>query len=278
LTACSEPGVVSTAATLRRLCNLPRMNANALRLLALSAQAEATLEEFEDIFGSDSSLAAEILRVANSAEFGQRARVTHIKMALMVLGIDRTRCLGASIVMNQCTRWLIGEREIKLLWRHGVASAIVAEELGKRLPHRLGYLYTAGLTHDLGRSGLVLLGRERYLDLMRKEFQTVGEAVILEKAILGVTHCEAGLFLAQSWNFPAVLRQSIGSHHDPVGEQDDDAQRIIRGACLLAGELGYPEVAGVVEASPGRAAAELEIGPEEQARLRQAIERRLQLI
>jgi HD-like signal output (HDOD) protein len=278
LTTYPEPGTVSATATLRCLCNLPRLNANALRLLALSAQADATLEEFEDIFGSDSSLAAEILRVANSVEFGQRARVTHIKMALMVLGIDRTRCLGASIVMNQYTRGIIGESEIKLLWRHGVASAIVAEELGRRLPHRLGYLYTAGLTHDLGRSGLVLLGRERYLDLMRKEFQNIEEAVILEKAILGVTHCEAGLFLAQSWNFPAVLRQSIGSHHDPPGPHDDDSQRIVRGACLLAGELGYPEVPGMVEASPGPAAEELRAGPEEQERLREAIERRLQLI
>ena len=63
--------------TLTRLCNLPRLNPSAGRLLGVSRDLDSAMEEFESIFGSDPALAVELLRVANSAQFELRAASAH---------------------------------------------------------------------------------------------------------------------------------------------------------------------------------------------------------
>ena len=265
------------AETLNRLCNLPRLNPNVTRLLALSASADAALEDFHALFGSDLSLAAELLRCANSVEFGQRARITSIPRALLLLGVERTRMLAATIAMGQYTRRSAGRKEVQALWSHSLATAAIAEEIGRVFPARPDHLYTAGLTHDLGRAGLLLIGGKQYLEVLGRNYENMQEAQVLEKAMLGVTHCDAGLFLAQTWQFPAVLRQCIGFHHEEA-TRDDELRRVVQSACFIASELGYPEIPYCAAVPPSEMIAlELGLWPMQVERLREVVEKHLKI-
>ena len=75
---------------------------------------------------------------------------------------------------------------------------------------------------------------------MNDERRTPPSAV--EKLVFGIAHDEAGAFLAQTWQFPEVLCQSMRRHHEVLQEDDDIAVRIVQAACGLAGALGYPEL------------------------------------
>lgn len=225
-----------------RLCNLPRLNPNATRLLTVSMDVDTALAEFEAIFNSDPSLAAEVLRLANSVEFGLRAKVTNIRFALVLLGIERTRGLAFSILMSRYPRKGLGKADTRPFWLHSIAAATIAEEISQLLNSHAPMAYTAGLTHDLGRLGLLLAERDAYTDYLAKPFESFAEAQQLERLLFGFTHSEAGAYLAQAWQFPPLLCGSMRTHHDPLAPDEDDLPRLTQAACAIATEMGYPEL------------------------------------
>lgn len=228
--------------TRAQLCNLPRFDPSAARLLSVRTESETALEEYEEIFKSDPALAAELLLAANSAAFGRGTKVATIRYALVVLGVDGTQALASSIVLSRYRRKTSARIDTKPFWQHAVATAVIADRIGAALGARLGYLYTAGLTHDLGRLGLVLIAAEPYGDILSKEFRDMDEASAVEKLVFGMAHDEAGAYLAQTWQFPEILCQAMRRHHEVLKEDDDLAVRIVQAACGLAGEIGYPEL------------------------------------
>lgn len=232
--------------TLTRLCNLPRLNPSAGRLLGVSNDVDSALEEFAAIFGSDPSLAVELLRVANSAQFELRASVSGLQTALMLLGTDGTRNLAFTIAMSSYLRRGISEAQSRPLWLHSVATAVIAEQIGRCVAPGLADLYTAGLTHDLGRLGLLQLEGQRYGETLAQTFSSIEEANTMEKALFGLTHAEAGGHLAQTWSFPPLLCRSIRAHHERLTEADGMLLRINQRACIMAAELGYPELPNCV--------------------------------
>ena len=228
--------------TLNRLCTLPRLNPSASRLLGVSTDVDSALEEFSAIFSSDPSLAAELLRVANSAQFGLRASVSNLQFALMLLGTEGTRNLAFTIALTTYSRGGLSKDQIRPLWLHSIATAVIAEEIGHCVAPELADLYTAGLTHDLGRLGLLRLEGKRYGETLSKTYTSVDEANTLEKVLFGLTHAEAGGHLAQTWSFPPLLCSSIRTHHNCLTVDGGRGVRINQQACILAALLGYPEL------------------------------------
>jgi HD-like signal output (HDOD) protein len=264
--------------TIERLCNLPRLNPNVTRLLSRSVAPDVTLESFEELFSSDPSLAADLLRVSNSAEFGQMSRVTSIARALLILGVERARKLSVTIAMSQYTRHCAPRAEVQAMWSHSLACGVLAEEIGRAIGFPTEHLYTAGLTHDLGRAGLLLIGPRQYMKVLSAAYSSIEEAHRLEREMLGVTHCDAGLFLAQTWLFPDALREPIARHHDPLTKASGELPRIVQSACFLAGELGYPEIPNCRAHAPeGMLAEELGYWPNGVERLAEIVQERLAL-
>src|SRR5580698_10487610 len=86
--------------TFDRLSRLPVFSRTALKLLTIATEAESAREDFEAAFRSDPSLAADLLTLANSAEFGFRAKVASIPHAISLLGLERARSLACTIAMS----------------------------------------------------------------------------------------------------------------------------------------------------------------------------------
>ena len=239
--------------TIARLCNLPRLDPSAARLLGVPDDIDSALEEFGAIFSTDPSLAAELLRVANSAQFELRASVSNLQFALMMLGIEGTRNLAFTIALRSYVHRGLSSAQIRPLWLHSVATAVIAEQIGKCVAVGLNDLFTAGLTHDLGRLGLLQAQGRRYGETLCKTFSSMDEANAMEKILFGMTHAEAGGHLAQTWGFPSILGRSIRAHHDCLTEDDGRLLRINQQACIVAANLGYPELENcpVAEADEG---------------------------
>ncbi|HIE03679.1 MAG TPA: HDOD domain-containing protein, partial [Candidatus Latescibacteria bacterium] len=77
-----------------------------------------------------------------------------------------------------------------------------------------GEAFTAGLLHDIGKLVMREHLKAEFLEVLGKVQQ--GKAFLeAERELLGVTHAEIGNWLAERWNFPAVLQEAILYHHDP---------------------------------------------------------------
>ena len=226
---------------LNRLNRLPAFNQTAVRLLARPLGLEDPLSAVEASFRVDPGLASQLLAAANSAAFGFRAQISTIRHALVVLGMERIRALVATIATASYMRQFRMEA-VRPIWSHAIATAVIAEHLASYSDGLSGSaLYTAGLTHDLGRLGLLAANRRGYEAFLLDEFHTREESDIYEWETFGVIHTVAGGLLTQLWGFPASLCGHAENHHDTSGF-DTEEDRVVHAACLLADAIGYPEV------------------------------------
>ena len=233
--------VIQKEQTLNRLNRLPAFNETAVRLLARPFGPDESLSVVEASFRGDPGLASQLLAAANSAAFGFRAQISTIRHALAVLGVDRIRALVATIATSSYMRQFPMEA-VRPIWEHAIATAIIAEHLAGYSDGLAGpAAYTAGLTHDLGRLGLLAADRQGYASHLAEEFETREASDRREWERFGVLHTVAGGLLTQLWGFPAALCGHAENHHETSGF-DTEEDRIVRSACLLADAVGFPEV------------------------------------
>ena len=94
--------------------------------------------------------------------------------------------------------------------------------------------YTAGLLENVGQVVLA-----RFLPEASSELETViatgATRLEAEEEVLGLHHGEIGARLAERWNFPPVLVETIRHHHQPERAQLDVLQRDLGCFRVLAG-------------------------------------------
>jgi HD-like signal output (HDOD) protein len=222
------------------LSRLAPFHASALKLMNISVEGDSAFADFEEAFKGDPALTADLLLVANSVEFGLRARIETIRHALTFLGLERVRSLGCTIAFSFYVRNVPRTPYMAAVWEHSLATAVIAEFMGKLC--RQPSVYTAGLTHDLGRLALFLSLGPQYAAHMAKPFESEDEASIVELAEFGIEHCEAGAKVATQWGFPETLQVVMLEHHKEISGNPRDPLNLVRAACKMASSLGFREV------------------------------------
>jgi HD-like signal output (HDOD) protein len=225
-----------------RLSRLPALRPASLKLLSISIESDTALAEFEAAFKMDPALATDLLITANSPLFGVRVQVQTIRHAVAMLGLERVRSLALTISLKGYARSNRWGDAIQTLWRHSVATAVIAEALGAADQTQVPLLYTAGLTHDVGRLALFQISPEAYLQVLSREFSGTEEFLELEKFLFDCSHDDAGAFLAMAWGFPTALCDCIRFHHWDIASHAGQLFELVGVACRLADLLGFPEV------------------------------------
>jgi len=202
---------------------------------------EDSIAFIEESFRSDPGLASQLLTAANSAAMGLRSHVGTLRHALAVLGLDRIRSLVVTVATSSYMRQFPVEA-VRPVWSHGIATAVIAEQLARYSDRLCGpALYTAGLTHDIGRLGLLASDCPCYTSFLQAEYADRDESELVEWDQFGVIHTVAGELLAELWGFPVNLCCHAENHH-AESAFDTEEDRIVHTACLLADAMGYPEL------------------------------------
>lgn len=201
--------------------DLPAMPKVAQELLQLSVNPYANATDLAAIVEQDPSLAAQLLRYANSPLYGYRGQVDSVRDVIArVLGYDLVMDIALGVAVGRSFRNPNdGPLGLEAYWRHAVYCASLTQRLAALVPGmqrpRPGMAYLAGLLHNFG---ILLLGH-----LFPEDFRILNNAaagdtgrplLALEDGLLGVAHPELGAWLMQSWNMPDELVRAIREHHD----------------------------------------------------------------
>ena len=227
------------ARLLRRNCELPPIPSVAVALLGLLAKDDVGLGEVSDTLSADATIAAEVLRAANTAYYGIRGEVTSIRHAATLLGIARIRSLAATIGLRRYLGQSLRLPAVQRCWRHNIACASAAEQVALRLGGNAPDAYTAGLLHDIGRMALIVAHPTQYPAFLDAADTRGLELLRLERALMGMDHCEAGRWFAQQLMLPQVFQDVAGHHHDADAVGPTDTLVRISVACQLADWMGY---------------------------------------
>ena len=167
-----------------------------------------------ELISADVSLAAGLIKTANSPYFGYRSRARSINEALLMLGLDVTCRAIAAISLRQA---FPNSAHYERFWDASAKIAVLSGWLARRLKRprlRADDAYTYGLFRDCG---IVILLR-RFPDYKMTLHRANNEAVLsftaLEQRELPTDHAVIGCLLAQSWWLPDEICQAIRHHHE----------------------------------------------------------------
>ncbi len=227
------------ARLLRRNCELPPIPSVAVKLIGLLAREEVGLSEVAETVSTDATIAAEVLRAANTAYYGIRGEVTSIRHATTLLGIARIRALAATIGLRRYLGQALRLPAVQRAWRHNIACAATAEQIALRVGGSPADAYTAGLLHDIGRMALIVAHPQQYPAFLDAADVRGAELLRLERDLLGMDHCEAGQWFAQQLLLPQVFQDVAAHHHNPEAMGPTDMLVRVSVACQLAEWMGY---------------------------------------
>lgn len=227
---------------IKQLGHLPAMPAILSTLSEALSQksSQINVEEVVRQISYDESLAAQCLRLANSALFRQRGEVTTIKEAVLALGLGRIRDLAFSCslpILFANVKTTVGK---EIFWKHALGTAVVSQGLGRELgaKHPDG-IYLAGLLHDIGVLVNAVLFVDDFRELLKEAMESGLPIGKMEEKILGFTHAESGRILAELWRLPVEIADAIEYHEAPHRlEASNETVVLIHAADLACQKMG----------------------------------------
>jgi HD-like signal output (HDOD) protein len=218
--------------------NLPVYNPVVLRLQEILSGQTENVSEVERLLVTDQSLAAEVLRAANSPFYCGLSPVRTVRNAIVRLGMKQVQHLV--VLASEQEKYRASDMDLdkmlKELWRHASTTALAAQWLARRL-HSTSIeeeCFLGGLMHDIGK--LIIL---RAIDEIKK---TEEENLLLPPEllteILVTTHCALGYKLLQDWNLPDIYCRIARDHHAEEISPTDIPLAIVRLANESTRKLG----------------------------------------
>jgi putative nucleotidyltransferase with HDIG domain len=186
-------------------------------MLKIIDNRKTSADTLARLISSDQALTAKVLKLANSAYYGYQREISTVNMAIVVLGFNTVKEMGLGLsvidVFKSPLSGAVGFDAVKF-WEHSAACGAASRMLSKNSGSRFcGEAYVAGLLHDMGKLILNQYFGEDFFNVLRESQNTDLESA--EMALLGVSHGEIGAWLAEKWNLPAIICDTVKHHHQP---------------------------------------------------------------
>ncbi|MEL6739454.1 MAG: HDOD domain-containing protein [Planctomycetota bacterium] len=211
---------------LDRVDRLPTLSAVAAKLLGMGSADDADLDEIVKLIESDPSLSATMLALCRKADKGLGDRITTVRRAVVMLGLESVRSTVLGVEVYDLMRGVQAERAPEgavgldrgALWKHAAAVACAAELLAREpssiKPPRDG-VFVAGILHDLGKQVLDLVLPASYAKVLRLAEQERSDSAPIERRVIGLDNHTAGRRLAEKWKLPEAVRTVVWLHSQP---------------------------------------------------------------
>lgn len=197
---------------------IPPLPAAAALLIDMCRDINVNYRQLAKVIESDPGLAVRLLRVANSAYYGQTRKITSIVRALTVIGLKEVRTIGLSYkLMSVIKDFVSSSFDFESYWEKSLLIAVLAKEIARELgSEALDEAFLAGLLQDIG---IVILRTN-----MEQEYETIAAAAVagadvpltdLEQQVFGTDHAHLGADACAAWKFSAELCNAIRRHHQP---------------------------------------------------------------
>ncbi|MCB1190321.1 MAG: HDOD domain-containing protein [Leptospiraceae bacterium] len=213
-----NPSFQKTQDIISNLDTLPTFPKTITKIQELISDSNANLEKISALVESDVSLAANILKIANSAAFAQQNHAQSIERAIQLIGFREL----SNILFSVGTKRIMEDKypAFEEIWKNANKSAFICKLLANRMGFKNNFttnLISASLLHDIGM--VVILSLEPELTNQIKKI--IGEREIpallsMEEISIGTTHTIIGLMIAEKWNFPETLKIAVQYHHTPL--------------------------------------------------------------
>jgi diguanylate cyclase (GGDEF)-like protein len=209
---------------------LPSPPGIALEIIRLNSNEEVSISELAGVISRDPSIAAKLLRMANSSQIGRPGQVADLEDAIMVLGIRTVNLLALSFSLVSCDSSARSECfDYARFWTQSSCNAVAASSIAKlHAPGQRDEAFLSGLLCDFAQLMLAEVAPREYEPVVRWMQSNEGLLQQIEVSQLDYDHAQFGQRIFGHWGLPGVICDAIGAHHDPsrVDEKDEKARKL----------------------------------------------------
>lgn len=237
----------SYASFLRVVDTLPTLSPLLWELQATLQNPLSNAVEIAGIIEKDPGLAANVLKVANSAAFGAPNRVFELPESVARLGNREIERVAANVLVLETFAAFDAHQSAGQFWKHSIRVANICRAVCEFHPAGSALMPSAahvcGLLHDVGK---ILLGQyfsEECTQIQAHQNGTELSDAEAERAVLGVDHGEIGAELLELWNLPEELVRGVRFHHaiDTLPEDEQATPALVYFSDTIAHALDAEE-------------------------------------
>ena len=178
---------------------------------------DAKIDAYVDVINLDSTLAARIIRIANSRFFGYSRKARTVKQAITLIGVMQLHDLLLSSLVIRAFSGIPAEvLNQEAFWRSNVYCGITARLLAKKcmLPAS-ERLFTSGLLHEIGHIVMFAKIPEQVQDILFESEQSDIPLFLLQREKLGFDYGQVGCEIMRLWQLPESYCDIATYHLQP---------------------------------------------------------------
>ncbi|WP_181428839.1 HDOD domain-containing protein [Modestobacter versicolor] len=200
----------------------------AAQIVSVANADEASAKELSRILASDVALAGRVMKLANSAFYGMRGRVTSLQFAVTVVGFATVRTMATVALTDLDDESRLPED----FWEVSTSLALAASTLAPRFAERPQDALCLGLLAQLGVALLHHNDPDGYAELWHDERSFAGRRAA-EVQRYGISALRLTSVALEQWSFPPGMVL-------PLKQVDDAASfqgALLRAVFEIAGRL-----------------------------------------
>ncbi len=236
---------VDLEAVLARIETMAAQRPVAAQVVSIADSDDTDARGLARVLASDVALAGRVMKLANSAYFGMRGRVTSLQFAVTVVGFTTVRTMATVALTNLDDESRLPENFWDVTTSTALAAATLATKFGERPQDSL----CLGLLAQVGAALLHHHDPEGYGEILAAEPTFRGRRWA-ESRRYGINSLRLTAVALEQWGFPVSLTTPLKEVDDP--QSMDGA--LLRAAFEVASRLtteDYEEVP-VVRLTSGR--------------------------
>jgi HD-like signal output (HDOD) protein len=172
----------------------------AAQIVSVANQDDTDAKQLSKILASDVALASRVMKLANSAYFGMRGRVTSLQFAVTVVGFTTVRTMATVALTNLDDESRLPED----FWDVTTSLALAASTLAPRFGERPQDALCMGLIAQMGAALLFHNDPTGYADLVATQPTFAGRRTA-ELARYGISAPRLTAVALEQWGFPLEM-------------------------------------------------------------------------
>jgi HD-like signal output (HDOD) protein len=200
----------------------------AAQIVAVANSDDTSAKVLARILASDVALAGRVMKLANSAYFGMRGRVTSLQFAVTVVGFTTVRTMATVALTDLDDESRLPEGFWTVTTSLALAASMLAPRFGERPPDAL----CLGLLAQMGAALLHHHDTEGYAELVAAEpaFPARRAAEVRRYGIHALRLTAVAL---EQWGFPQGMVAALKTVDDPTA----DSGSLLRASFEVAARL-----------------------------------------
>jgi eukaryotic-like serine/threonine-protein kinase len=206
---------------MKRKSDFPALSNSVRSINAMSQTSDKDVNQMAGVIVKDFALTNKILKVVNSAYYGRfSGRIGTVSRAVVVLGTQAIHSLAASLIFFEHIENKQQAEQLRELVSNAMFRATLARHVADEIDTAEAEEYfLSGLLMDLGKLLVAFYLPEESMEIERLQQVEDREPLVAQHNILGVSYEQIGIEIAQQWNFPKSLIDSLKAwqgEHKPI--------------------------------------------------------------